>query len=34
MEHSGDNFAIRIGMKRVSVENFKMVFGVSKMNQF
>ena len=25
-----DNFAIRIGMKNLSVENFKMVFGVSK----
>ncbi len=27
-----DNFAIRIGMKNLSVENFKMVFG--GMNQF
>lgn len=25
-----DNFAVRIGMKNLSVENFKMVFGVSK----
>ncbi len=25
-----DNFMIRIGMKNLSVENFKMVFGVSK----
>ncbi len=30
MEQLGDNFAIRIGMKNLSVENFKMVFGVSK----
>ncbi len=28
-----DNFAIRSGMKILSVENFKMVFGVVKMNQ-
>ncbi len=26
----GDNFAIRIGMKNLSVENFQIVFGVSK----
>ncbi len=30
MEQLGIIFAIRIGMKNLSVGNFKMVFGVSK----